>query len=388
ISADLPQAQDGENCGPGSVELIAQGNGLKTWFADSLGEDLLFMGDTFNTPFLAQDTEYYVETYAYEQADNVGKTDNSGGGGNFTSAFVHHLVFDCYAAVRLVSVKVYAGSAGTRTISLNDENGNPIQQKDIYIPVGESRITLNFDIQPGINYQLQGPVSPDMFRNNNLVNEYPFNLEGIISIKHSSASSAPTSYYYYFYDWEIFQQACETELIPVMALIQPQALAGFNFLNDSGTVSFTNTSTDATYYAWDFGDGQTSLEANPIHHYSQTGVFEVSLIAENACGPDTVLQSVNITITSIEKEENPSSLLIYPNPSEGIVNLSWSIANFTQEINIEVYNLLGEKIWNKSIQNQSEKNKQEIDISQQPKGIYFIRITNKNINRVEKIVLH
>ena len=176
INPDLPIAQLAENCGPTSFDLTTGGLGLKAWYADSMGTDLIQFGDTFTTPNLNTTTNYYVSSYALNELDKAAKLDNSGGGGYFAQPYVHYLEFDCYSPFRLVSVKVYAGSSGNRTISLNDENGNTLQQKSVYIPGGESRVYLNFNIQPGVNYQLQGPESPDLYRNNNVVNEYPFNF--------------------------------------------------------------------------------------------------------------------------------------------------------------------------------------------------------------------
>ncbi|MBK9641761.1 MAG: PKD domain-containing protein [Saprospiraceae bacterium] len=50
---------------------------------------------------------------------------------------------------------------------------------------------------------------------------------------------------------------------------------------------FTNLSTEATNYYWDFGDNKTSTEANPSHNYGVEGEFNVRLITENECGIDT-----------------------------------------------------------------------------------------------------
>src|SRR5262245_47439047 len=47
------------------------------------------------------------------------------------------------------------------------------------------------------------------------------------------------------------------------------------------TVHFTNTSNDAdgtlVGFRWDFGDGTTSAEENPVHTYMTTGKFDVTL---------------------------------------------------------------------------------------------------------------
>ncbi|PKQ67136.1 hypothetical protein BZG01_08535 [Labilibaculum manganireducens] len=46
-------------------------------------------------------------------------------------------------------------------------------------------------------------------------------------------------------------------------------------------VQFTNNSTDGETYLWDFGDGSTSTEENPLHTYDTAGSFTVSLTATN-----------------------------------------------------------------------------------------------------------
>lgn len=51
-----------------------------------------------------------------------------------------------------------------------------------------------------------------------------------------------------------------------------------NFLE----VTFTNFSQNATSYMWDFGDGETSAEKDPVHVYAETGNYTVKLTAKNA----------------------------------------------------------------------------------------------------------
>ena len=45
------------------------------------------------------------------------------------------------------------------------------------------------------------------------------------------------------------------------------------------TANFTNATTGATGFLWDFGDGATSKEATPSHEYTTIGQYEVSLTA-------------------------------------------------------------------------------------------------------------
>jgi PKD repeat protein len=61
-----------------------------------------------------------------------------------------------------------------------------------------------------------------------------------------------------------------------------------------GLFRFDDTSEDIPqYYQWDFGDGQTSEEENPIHIYDQPGTYYVNLIVTNNIGTDTF--GMNIT---------------------------------------------------------------------------------------------
>ena len=46
------------------------------------------------------------------------------------------------------------------------------------------------------------------------------------------------------------------------------------------TIQFTNTSAKTGKLTWDFGDGQTSNEANPLHKYEKAGTYKVSLTVE------------------------------------------------------------------------------------------------------------
>ncbi len=65
------------------------------------------------------------------------------------------------------------------------------------------------------------------------------------------------------------------------------------------TVQFTDTSTgNPTMWAWDFGDGQTDMVANPSHTYTDAGIYTVSLTASSQItGTDTIVKAGYITVT-------------------------------------------------------------------------------------------
>jgi len=61
-----------------------------------------------------------------------------------------------------------------------------------------------------------------------------------------------------------------------------------NFVCPGDEVYFTDLSTEATDWSWDFGDGTFSTEQNPIHTYGDTGYHTVTLIALNNGCTDTI----------------------------------------------------------------------------------------------------
>ncbi len=61
-----------------------------------------------------------------------------------------------------------------------------------------------------------------------------------------------------------------------------------------GVVQFTDASTGATSWEWNFGDGNTSTEQNPEHTYAADGTYTVDLTATNAGGSDT--HNISVTV--------------------------------------------------------------------------------------------
>ncbi|MCW5922758.1 MAG: peptidylprolyl isomerase [Saprospiraceae bacterium] len=64
-------------------------------------------------------------------------------------------------------------------------------------------------------------------------------------------------------------------------------------------VAFLNHSVKADSYAWDFGDGATSTAAAPVHRYTHSGNYEVTLKATK--GSKTVIKKQMVQITAPER---------------------------------------------------------------------------------------
>jgi len=79
----------------------------------------------------------------------------------------------------------------------------------------------------------------------------------------------------------------------------PNPVADFSFAGANTfaprKVSFTNKSTGATSYLWEFGDGSTSTGTHPSHVYQSGGNYNVTLTARNANNAiDKITKNVSI----------------------------------------------------------------------------------------------
>ena len=79
-------------------------------------------------------------------------------------------------------------------------------------------------------------------------------------------------------------------------------------------------------------------------------------------------------------EEFRAGINIFPNPNNGIFNINMEMQN--ELTTVLVLNSVGKVVRNKKLLD----SKPVIDISDQPKGIYFVKISSENKVKVEKIV--
>ena len=97
--------------------------------------------------------------------------------------------------------------------------------------------------------------------------------------------------------------ACDEEEEP-----KPVPDASFSFVATGNglTVEFTNESTDATTYLWDFGDGTTSTDENPVHTFPDFGDYIIKLTATGEGGENTFQYTITVTKTSPVKLDDAS----------------------------------------------------------------------------------
>ncbi|MCC6412927.1 MAG: T9SS-dependent M36 family metallopeptidase [Saprospiraceae bacterium] len=314
-------------CEGGSTTLTADvvsGNDA-VW---SAGDSVVYTGAVFQTPILTAPVTYTVEQLEPTAIQNVGPANNSfGGGGNHNTGFDGRLLFETFAPLKLISVLVYAQGEGDRTIRLIDASGQIVQTVTVFVPNGANRINLNMDIPETGNYSLSN-VSQNLYRNNSGA-AYPYNINNLISIYSSNATSDELTFYYYFYDWEVQETTCKSQPTEVALTVTPGPAAGFTVVSNSLTANFTdNSSGNVVTWSWNFGDGSpVSTEQNPVHTYMFSGTYEVELTVSNGNCFSTYKQVVVVELgTGANDLNNLLGLQVYPNPATDEVNMVFSQA--------------------------------------------------------------
>jgi PKD repeat protein len=163
--------------------------------------------------------------------------------------------------------------------------------------------------------------------------------------------------------------------------VNPTPVSDFNVEGElimTLPISFVNTSTGASTYKWDFGDGQTSDLENPTHTYSTYREYEITLTATNSFGCN---HSSTETISIITGVSDESVFQIYPVPFNETLTMqsSWQATEW------EIYDSMG-RLYRK--EKLTSHKADQINLSQLPPGVYFLRATNGLETVTRKLVKH
>jgi len=102
-------------------------------------------------------------------------------------------------------------------------------------------------------------------------------------------------------------------------------VAAFSFTQDDRNVSFQDESDNAATYQWSFGDGATATVANPDHTYAVDGEYEACLRVANACGVNTICQTIIVeTIDPLAVDISSNSPLNCADSNDGVITASVS----------------------------------------------------------------
>jgi PKD repeat protein len=153
---------------------------------------------------------------------------------------------------------------------------------------------------------------------------------------------------------------------------------------DTLTVFFTNLSENADDFSWDFGDENTSIEISPSHQYMEPGVYTVSLVASNDYNSDTETKDGYIIVHGVGIDfVNEANISVYPNPGNGLFNIS-AIDNISGKVTVKILDQKANMVDQIKL-NLSQP--QQIDLTAQSVGIYYLLFENNGKQFIKKVVV-
>lgn len=145
---------------------------------------------------------------------------------------------------------------------------------------------------------------------------------------------------------------------------------GFKIERSIDDVTFTEIGTTASNITTYIDSTGAALT---LYYYRVT--------AYNSAGSSAYSNTISGTTSGINDIDLSNIISMYPNPNTGKFAVSVSSGSINT---IDIYNLLGEKIYTKNIKYETST---EIDLSNSPKGMYFVKVTDGEKTFSSKIVV-
>jgi PKD repeat protein len=152
--------------------------------------------------------------------------------------------------------------------------------------------------------------------------------------------------------------------------------AAFSISNDTididgfGYAEFTdNSNPPATGWLWNFGDGETSTQQNPVHLYITPGTYTVTLTITNYnCTSQTTQQVIVIdSETGITELTNGGIVKVFPNPATDMLNIV--LPDMVSKAQFELYDATGRVVTTQQLVNSTT----QVDVSPLTAGMYFFK---------------
>ena len=83
--------------------------------------------------------------------------------------------------------------------------------------------------------------------------------------------------------------------------------------------------------------------------------------------------------------ENNAFVNVFPNPANNIINIAFDVQS-TETLSLSLYDLSGKQVLNKQT-SISGFDKETVDVSTLPSGIYFLNLRSESIQQTQKIII-
>lgn len=98
------------------------------------------------------------------------------------------------------------------------------------------------------------------------------------------------------------------------------------------------------------------------------------------------VKRLNTQLGNADNKLEMENMKLYPNPNNGKFNLNFNLKS-KADAEVTVYDMQGKQVYNEKLPNFTGEYNKPIDISENSKGVYFVKIQQGDHTQVKKIVL-
>lgn len=346
------------NGGSGGLggEFIAPGNSTQTWdntLNGALGQNPALSGQWVFKGIVANDANDPFQTFCSVTADSL-------------IVDFEEVILPCFAGNFL--------SQETTIVCAGDQFAVGTDMSTDSIPQGGGLGWL-FDDSPGGTggvdggTLIQGGANPAFFDND---------LNGLLS----DNNIAPLSGDYilrsviYRNINDPFNTICAISTDSIFLIFGNEI--GLDVENVAGVLT-ANVTGDPGDYTYEWSTGETTQ----VITVTENGDYTVTVTDNLSC---TDNGSVNVMITSTNESDILNRLTVAPNPTTGLINIDLELVD-PSEVRLSVLDITGKEVLNRN-EGTFTNNRFQIDLQDQPEGLYLLRFNINNEIVTRRVIKH
>ena len=417
-AASAPAGQ-GTVCGSGTAILtVTNADSANTylWYTSATGGVPVAEGYNTTTTTIPSGNTYYLSSGG---STTIGPATNSvlgaGGYNIFDGNFVR---YQASVPVTLESARLYTAYHGTVAFTVADIDTTTITANGSYsyIPITTTTIHvfatspnptygavtgadpsdtgavfyLNIPLPAGNHYIIvQSLDSASLFRNNAVTSSpYPIGSTSLFAwVGNGVGAGGPgigvageyQKYYYFFYTAKFKTGDCAytgpRTAVTLSTVAAPQITQNGDSLISSATAG----------NQWYLNGLVISGATDPIYQASKEGNYYTK-VTDTTSGCIPTSNTIDYVLSAVDTVASPKGLLVTPNPTTGILNISFTV-DVSADLTFELYNVLGQQLYKQVYPSYIGSYSGQLNLGNFADGVYLLKIVHGSNVTVKKILL-
>ncbi|MEO6168219.1 MAG: kelch repeat-containing protein, partial [Chitinophagales bacterium] len=154
---------------------------------------------------------------------------------------------------------------------------------------------------------------------------------------------------------------------------------------DTPSITITGnllSGTSSVFYQWQLNGINIPGATNQQFTAHESGNYTIVTTNKGGCW-----REITISLELTPEQESSEWIIINPTLTLQAITIVISGNHENDGVTVNIFNVLGQQIYNYHEKNSSATFKKEVDLSMLPAGIYFALVTAGSLSRLEKIVL-